>query len=507
MMIFEKTLMYSQESLSGVKKHIMKESSEKATRAWVLVLASVASFMVALDALVVSTALSTIRLHLGASIEELEWTVNAYTLSFAVLLMTGAALGDRFGRRRLFVAGLGLFVAASAACALAPNVGWLIAARAIQGCGAALVMPLAVTQVSAAFPPEQRGRALGAFSGVTGLAVLSGPVVGGAITQGLAWQWIFWLNVPIGLLVMPLALRRMPESFGPRTSLDMGGLVLVTGAALGVVWGLVRGNQAGWGSLEVIATLVGGSGLAVAFVAWERRARVPMLPLRLFRSRAFSAGNAAGFLFFATLYGSAFFLAQFLQTALGYGPLGAGLRLLPLTAILFVTGPIAGVLVNRFGERTLMVGGLLLQAVGMAWIGLIARPGLAYPELVAPLLIAGFGSAAIPAGQNAVISSVTAAEIGKASGTFNMLRQLGAAFGVALLAAVFAGVGSFHSAQAFSNGFAPAMGVSAALSLVGAITALALPGRRDMALMRTKVEVPETWEREPYSMPEQTPIL
>src|SRR5713226_3976903 len=338
------------------RREAMKELNETTTKAWVLALTSAASFIVILDAMVVATALSTIRLNLGASIEALEWTVNAYNLSFAVLLLTGAALGDRFGRRRMFIAGLGLFVAASAACALAPNVGWLIAARAIQGCGAALVMPLAVTQLSAVFPPEQRGRALGAFSGVTGLAVLSGPVVGGAITQGLAWQWIFWLNVPIGLLVMPLILRRMPESFGPRTSLDMGGLLLVTGAALGVVWGLVRGNSVGWGSLEVIATLVGGSGLAVAFVAWERRARVPMLPLRFFRSRAFSAGNAAGFLFFASLYGYAFFLAQFLQTALGYGPLGAGLRLLPWTAMLFVSAPLAGVLVNRVGERTLMVG-------------------------------------------------------------------------------------------------------------------------------------------------------
>src|SRR5713226_8905761 len=261
MMIFEKTLMYSQESLSGVKKHMMKESSEKATRAWVLVLASVASFMVALDALVVSTALSTIRLHLGASIEALEWTVNAYTLSFAVLLMTGSALGDRFGRRRLFVAGLGLFVAASAACALAPNVGWLIAARAIQGCGAALVMPLAVTQLSAVFPPEQRGRALGAFSGVTGLAVLSGPVVGGAITQGLAWQWIFWLNVPIGLLVMPLILRRMPESFGPRTSLDMGGLLLVTGAALGWCGGWCAGTASAGAALRSSQRWWAGPGL------------------------------------------------------------------------------------------------------------------------------------------------------------------------------------------------------------------------------------------------------
>jgi EmrB/QacA subfamily drug resistance transporter len=460
----------------------LKEVSETATRTWVLALTAVASFMVALDALVVATALSTIRLDLGASIEELEWTVNAYTLSFAVLLMTGAALGDRFGRRRLFVAGLLLFVAASAACALARNAGALIAARTIQGCGAALIMPLAVTQLSVACPPELRGKALGIFSGVTGLAALAGPVVGGAVAGSLAWQWIFWLNVPIGLLVVPLILRRIEESFGPRTALDIGGLLLITGAALGLVWGLVRGNRAGWGSLEVVATLTAGVLLALAFVAWERRASVPMLPMRFFGSRAFSAGNAAGFLFFASLYGSAFFLAQFLQTALGYGPLGAGLRLLPWTATLFVSAPLAGALINRFGERALMVGALLLQAVAMAWIGLIARPGLAYPELVAPLIIAGFGASAIPAGQNAVVSSVAASEIGKASGAFNMLRQLGAAFGVAILAAVFARAGSFGSAQAFSDGFAAAIGASAALSFAGAVAGLWLPSRREKAL-------------------------
>ncbi|MGZ6388087.1 MAG: DHA2 family efflux MFS transporter permease subunit [Ktedonobacterales bacterium] len=453
---------------------------------WALGLASVGSFMVALDALVVATALSTIRLHLGASIEELEWTVNAYTLSFAVLLMTGAALGDQFGRRRMFVAGLGLFVVASAACALSPNAGWLIAARAVQGGGAALVMPLAVTLLSTAFPPEQRGRALGAFSGVAGLAVLAGPVVGGAIAQGLAWQWIFWLNVPIGLLVIPLVRMRIEESVGPRTRLDLGGLLLVTGAVLGVVWGLVRGNSAGWGSFEIVATLVGGALLGVAFVIWELRTDAPMLPMRFFRSRTFAAGNAAGFFFFASLYGSAFFLAQFLQTAQGDSPLGAGLRLLPWTAMLFVTAPISGALINRFGERVLMAGAMLLQAVAMAWIGLIARPGLAYPELIAPLLIAGFGAAAIPTSQNAVISSVAGNAIGKASGTFNMLRQLGAAFGVATLAAVFTGAGSFHSAQAFSNGFAPAMGASAALSFAGAIAGLLLPGRR-VAAPVTKV--------------------
>src|SRR5215213_9223147 len=410
-------------SMTG-KGIIVNTVDQKSTQTWVLALTALASFMVALDALVVSTALSTIRLDLGASVEQLEWTVNGYSLSFAVLLMTGAALGDRFGRRRMFVAGLGLFVAASALCALAPSMGWLIAARAAQGCGAALVMPLAVTQLSVAFPPEQRARALGIFSGVSGLAVLGGPVVGGAIAQGLAWQWIFWLNLPIGLLVVPLVLRRIPESFGPRTALDIGGLLLVTGAALGVVWGLVRGNEAGWVSLEVVTSLIAGSLLAVAFVSWEWRVRAPMLPLRFFRSRAFTAGNTAGFLFFASLYGSTFFLAQFLQTVLGYGPLGAGLRLLPWTVMLFVSAPLAGALVNRLGERALLVGGLLLQAVAMAWIGMIARPDLEYHQLVAPLIIAGFGAAAIPSGQNAVVSAVAASEIGKASGAFNMLRQL-----------------------------------------------------------------------------------
>jgi EmrB/QacA subfamily drug resistance transporter len=466
---------------------MVQASHEKVTQTWVLALTSVASFMVALDALVVSTALSTIHRDLGASIEDLEWTVNAYTLSFAVLLMTGAALGDRFGRRRMFVAGLGLFVVASAACALAPNVGLLISARILQGCGAALVAPLALTLLSAAFSPEQRGRALGIFGSVTGLAVFSGPVIGGAIAQGIAWQWIFWLNVPIGLIAIPLVLRRIPESFGPRTALDVVGLALVTGAAFGIVWGLVRGNSAGWGSIEVVTTLVAGILLVAAFVAWESRAGAPMVPMRLFRSRAFSAGNTAIFFLYASMFGTLFFIAQFLQNAQGYGPLGAGLRLLPWTGTLFVVAPIAGSLVNRIGERLLIAVGLFLQAAGMAWIGLIAAPGLAYPALIAPFIVAGCGvSMAIPATQNVVISSVTATDIGKASGTFSMLRQLGGAFGVAILAAVFAGVGSYRSAESFNKGFALAIGVSAILSLLGAIAGLMLPG--SLVPMKMRIE-------------------
>jgi EmrB/QacA subfamily drug resistance transporter len=461
----------------------MAELSEKAGKTWVLALTSVASFMVALDALVVTTALSTIRLDLAASIEALEWTVNAYNLSFAVLLLTGAALGDRFGRQSMFAAGLTLFVVASAACALAGNIGALIAARAVQGAGAALVMPLAMALLSAAFPREERGKALGIFSSVTGLALIAGPVVGGAIAQGLAWQWIFWINLPVGAIVLPLILRRMRESVGPGASLDLVGLVLVTAAAMGLVWGLMRANSIGWISPEVGCALSAGVLLAVAFVLWELRARAPMVPMRLFRSRALSAGIAASFLFYASMYGTLFFLPQFLQAAQGHGPFAVGLRLLPWTATLFVFAPIGGGLVNRIGERPLIVAGLALQAIGMAWIALIATPALAYINLVAPLVLAGAGvSMAMPAAQSAVLGTVAPSEIGKASGIFNMSRFLGGVFGVAMQVAVFAATGSFDSPQAFSAGFVPAIGVAAVLSLLAAIVGLRLPGQRAAAL-------------------------
>ncbi len=477
-----------------------QESGEKARQAWVLVLSSLAAFIVGLDALVVTTALTTIHRDLSAPIEALEWTVNAYTLSFAVLLIPAAALGDRFGRRRVLVVGLLLFVLASAACALAPSVGWLITARAFQGSGAALVLPLALTQVSTAFSAEQRGRALGIFSGVTGLSNIVGPLVGGAIAQGLAWQWIFWINVPIGLLAIVLIISRIQESFGPRTAFDLGGLLLVAGAALGLVWGLVRGNSAGWGSLEVVATLVAGGVLTIAFVAWELRQRTPMVPMHFFRSRAFSAGNAAQFLLSSAVFGTVFFMAQFWQTAQGYGPLGAGLRMLPWTATLFVTAPIAGALVNRVGERPLIAGGLLLQAVGMAWIALIAAPDRPYPEFIVPMIVAGFGvSMAIPSTQNAIIGAVAAGNIGKASGTFSMVRQLGGAFGVAILAAVFAEAGNLTMAGAFSNGFVAAMGVSATLSLLGALAGLVLPGKPGRPVRKA-----ETRESEAASVLEQS---
>jgi EmrB/QacA subfamily drug resistance transporter len=449
----------------------------KAQQRWVLALASLGSFVVALDGLVVITALSTIRQDLDASLEELEWTVNAFSLSFAVLLMTGAALGDRFGRRRVFVGGLGLFAAASAACALAPGAGWLIAGRAVQGAGAALVTPVALAMVSQVFPPKRRGWALGIFSSVIALGVLCGPVVGGAVTEVIAWQWIFWLNVPIGLFAVALVLRHVEESFGPRTGLDLPGVALIMGAAFGVVWGLVRANSAGWGSPEVLAALSAGALLTASFVAWELRARRPMLPMALFRSRAFAAGNAVSFLLFASNLSVTFLLAQFQQDALGQGPLEAGLRLLPLTAAFFLLAPAAGALLDRAGERPLVTGGLLLQTAGIAWIALIAEPDLAYAATVAPMVITGAGIAmAMPATQKSVVGAVAPSLIGKASGTFTTMRWLGGVFGIAIAVAVFAAAGGYASPQDFTDGFAPAMAVAAGISLAGALAGLLLPG-------------------------------
>ena len=455
---------------------------------WVLALTSIASLMVSLDNQVVATALPVIRQQLHASLAVLEWTVNAYTLSFAVLLLTGAAPGERLGRARMLAVGIGLFAAASAACALAPDAGVLVAARAVQGAGAALMLPLAFALLAAAFPPERRAWAIGIFSSVSGLAVMAGPVIGGAVAQGISWPWIFWLNVPVGAAMIPLIQSRIPaggsarggstSSAGGRASLDLTGLILATGGAGGVVWGLIRANSIGWASPETISTLAAGMLLAVVFVAWELRAADPMVPPRLFRSRAFAAGNAAAFCMFATLFGLLFFMAQYLQTGLGYGALGAGLRLLPGWAMLALIAPFAGALTVRVGTRTLVVAGLASAAVGLVWIALIAGPGLSYWKLVPPLMVTGSGvSLAVPATQSGAMSAVPSAAIGKASGTFNTLRQLGGVFGVAICAAVFAARGGYGSPAAFTSGFGPAMAACAGLALLGALAGLAIPQR------------------------------
>jgi EmrB/QacA subfamily drug resistance transporter len=458
---------------------------------WVLGLTGVTSLMVVLDALVVSTALSTIRVDLHASLAQLEWTVNGYALSFAVLLMTAAVLGDRFGRRRILCTGVAVFMVASAGCALSPSVGWLIAFRVLQGAGAALVMPVALALLGATFSADSRPRALGVFAGVTGLAVPLGPLLGGAVVQGISWPWIFWLNVPTGLTLIALVLARIDESHGPREAVDVPGLVLVTGAALGIVWGLVRGNPAGWDSPEVIGSLTVGVLLGIGFVVRERHANAPMLPMRLFASRRFSAGNTAVFFHWGSAFGAAFFMSQFLQSGLGCGPLAAGLRLMPWGATTIFVPQLAGRLIGRFGERRFVVGGMSLHGGSMLWIALLARPHLPYAQLIVPLVLSGAGVAmSLPAAQSAVLGAVEPQDIGRASGAFSTLRQLGGAFGVAVLVAVFAGAGGYGSPQAFSDGFVAAIATCGGLALAAALAGSQLPGRRHASALATAQPLP-----------------
>jgi EmrB/QacA subfamily drug resistance transporter len=458
---------------------MFERTGSRAKTVWTLAITSVALFMVVLDNLVVSTALPVIRVDLGASIEELEWTVNAYTLTFAVFLLTGAALGDRFGRRRMFTAGIVLFTLASAAAALAPSMGALIAARAVQGLGGALVMPLTLTLLSAAFPAERRGVALGIWGAVGGIAIASGPLVGGAVIEGISWQWIFWLNVPIGLILVPLAVTLLRESHGPDKALDFPGLALASAGLLGVVWGLVNGNADGWASAGIVGSLVAGILFLVAFVVWELRTAQPMLPMRFFRNRSFSAANGASLAMSFGMFGSIFLLTQFFQTAQGFSPLEAGLRVLPWTAMPMLVAPIAGTLSDRIGSRPILATGLALQAVGLAWIAAVSTATVGYGSLVGPFILSGIGMGMFFAPMaNVILGSVSAAEEGKASGANSAVREVGGVFGVAVLASVFSRYGGYESAATFNDGLVVATWVGALVVALGAAAALAIPRKR-----------------------------
>jgi EmrB/QacA subfamily drug resistance transporter len=460
----------------------MTHKSGKAQTIWTLVITSLALFMVSLDNLVVTTALPVIRTELHASISQLEWTVNAYTLTFAVLLLTGAALGDRFGRRRMFVIGLLLFTAASAAAALATTATQLDIARAVQGVGGAIVTPLTLTILSAAVPAERRGLALGIWGGIGGLAVALGPLLGGAVVSGASWNWIFWLNVPIGLALAPVAYRRLDESYGSDRGLDLRGLALASTGLLGIVWGLVRGNTIGWGSPEIVVPIVVGVGLVAAFVRWELRASSPMLPMEFFRNRTFSLTNIASLFMFFGMFGSIFLLAQFFQTVQHYSPLQAGLRILPWTAMPIFIAPIAGALSDRVGGHRLMALGLALQSAGLLWIASVMTGTTPYLELVGPFMLSGIGMALFFAPvANVVLSSVRPDQEGKASGANNAIRELGGVFGVAVLAAVFAHVGGYESAQAFTHGTQVAVTIGGSIVALGAVAA-AFAKRRPAAL-------------------------
>jgi EmrB/QacA subfamily drug resistance transporter len=444
-----------------------------------LAIVSVALFMVTLDNLVVTNALVSIREDLGASLEQLEWTVNAYTLSFAVFLLTAAALGDRIGRRTVFAAGVAVFTFASAAAALAPSTEALIAARAVQGLGGAVITPLSLTLLSEAFPSERRGLALGVWSGVSGLGVALGPVVGGAVVDGFSWQWIFWLNVPIGIVLVPVAVALLTQSRGPNRSLDVPGVALASAGLLGVVFGIVRSQALGWTSTTVLVSLGAGLVLLAAFVAWELRAPAPMLPMRFFRDRRFAATNGVSLAMYFGAFGSIFLLAQFFQVAQGYSPLEAGIRTLPWTAMPIFVAPVAGVLSDRIGSRPLMATGLGLQALALGYLGSVTAPDVAYAALVPGFVAAGTGMALVFApAANAILGAVRPSEAGQASGANNTIREIGGVLGVAVLATVFTHGGGYGSPQDYVDGLLPAVWVGAAVLAAGALIALLVPGRR-----------------------------
>jgi EmrB/QacA subfamily drug resistance transporter len=445
-------------------------------RGWTLGLVSVALFMVVLDNLVVNVALPSIHRDLGASIQSLEWTVNAYILAYAVLLLTGAALGDRLGRKRMFIAGISLFTLASAAAALAPSTGLLIAARAIQGIGAAIVTPLTLTLLAEAFPPERRGLAIGVWSGISGIAVALGPLVGGAVVQAASWHWIFWINVPIGIVLVPLAAGRLAESRGPHRQLDLAGLAFSSTGLLGIVYGLVRSQSQGWTSPDVLAGLIAGTLLMVAFVLHELRTEDPMLPMAFFRNRAFAVTNAVSLAMFFGMFGSIFFLSQFLQNVLHNSPLQAGVKLLAWTGATMVVAPLAGFFSERWGSRWFMVAGLGLQAIALGWLASIVAVHTTYTSMLGPFVLAGSGMALVFApSANAVLSSVSTEQTGQASGATNAIRELGGVLGVAVLATVFTNSGSYLTPQAFIGGLVPAVWVGAGILAAAALLAAVLP--------------------------------
>ena len=445
---------------------------------WILTLTALASFMTALDAMVVTTALTTIRDDLGASLGTLQWTVNAYNLSFSVLLMTGAALGERFGRKRILIAGLLLFSIASGVCGLSHSVQWLIAGRILQGIGSALVAPVSMSILSSAFPGPQRAAALGTFASVTGIALIAGPALGGAVTQGLSWQWIFWLNIPVGAALIALIIRQIDESHGDAIEIDFRGALFLSLSALGLAWALVRGHNVGWSSAEVIAAVILAIGFGVAFIAVSNRSKFPMIPPRLFAVAGFRAALSAGALMYATLYGMLFLLPQLLQSQ-SASVLQAGLKLLPWTATLFVIAPIAGKAVARVGERRIATIGLILQGCGIGTVGWLSYQGFGYLALVPALIAAGAGvSMAMPAIQSVAMSSVTPQDIGKASGVFNSVRFFAGFCGISIITEVFSRAGSFSSLTDIRTGTLTAMLVIAAISLSGVIFASQMPNRR-----------------------------
>ncbi|MDL9981043.1 DHA2 family efflux MFS transporter permease subunit [Microbacterium sp. ASV49] len=458
----------------------MSTSSARRVPVWIAVVAaSLPMFMSTLDNLVVTNALPAMRADLGASIEELQWFVNAFTLAFASFILAAAALGDRIGRRTVFILGIGVFTAGSVLSALSTEPWMVTASRALSGFGAAGIMPLSLTLLAGSVPDRLRPAMIGIWGGVAGLGVALGPLIGGAVVEGWNWQAIFWLNVPVGIVAIPLALFALPNTRGARLPIDLVGVFLAGLGVLGIVFGLVRGNDAGWDSLEVTGSLVAGAALLIAFVLWERRTPAPLLPLRLFRDRSFTVANIAGLLFSLGMFGSVFILIQYLQVVRGASPLQAGLQTMPWTLAPMFIAPLAGLLAPRVGTRALAVTGLTMQTIALTWMALEMSPTVPYIDLVPAFLLAGVGMALVFAPlSTAVLANMPAADHAKASGTNSTVREVGTALGVAVLTAVFTGAGGQLTPTGYVDAAVPAVLVGAAALGLGAIAALFLPAGR-----------------------------
>jgi EmrB/QacA subfamily drug resistance transporter len=458
---------------------------------WVVALTSTAYFMVVLDSSVLITALPSMQRDLHVGLPSLQWTFNAYGIAFAAGIITAAALGDRFGRRRVFNGGVVLFTLASVACALAPGASELIVARTIQGLAGAVVLPLSLTILTTAFPASKRGMIVGVYGGLAGLAVALGPIVGGLITETIDWHWIFWLNVPIGVVSALLAVRLLPESYGATKRLDLLGGGLVTSGVVAIVWALTRANDVGWSSAETVAAFAAGAVLLAAFLAWEKRASEPMVPLRLFAVREFAIGNLASFLMSGAIFAAAFFVTQEFQFARGYSPLATGLRLLPFFATPMFISPLAGALSDRIGRRPIMVTGLTLQAIGFIWVASRGSLSTSWIELTLALLVAGIGiSMALPTVPTAVLSAVAPEEMGTASGINYMAQRFGAVFAIAIGSTVFSAYGRLGSPASVTAGFRPALWACAAFAVLAALSAVAMSSREPRATAGERIEAP-----------------
>jgi len=437
-----------------------------------LAVASIAAFMTSIDMMVVTTAIPVLRRSLGGDVGALEWTVNAYLLAFACLLLTASGLGDRFGRRRIFTTGLAGFTVSSVAAALAPSIGALVAARAAQGATAALVLPLTLTMISEAFPPESRGRAIGIWGGVTGLGGVLGPILGAGMVQAFGWSWIFWINVPIAVALIPAGLRFVTETFGARQPLDVLGLVLASLGFLTISWGLVQATTHPVGSAAVLVPVAGGLVLVSCFLAWERKTHHPMLPLPIFRSARFNVANTVSFCIYGSLCGAVFLTSQYFQIAQHHDPIAAALRFIPWPLPTIVVAPLAGSLAAKYGNQRFMAAGMAIQALALAWFAAVTHARTPYFELCPPLVLSGIAIGMVfPTVSGEVVASVRPEQMGIAAGTSTTIRELGGVFGVALVALVFASPVAYTTTDGFVTGYVHAIWACVAFTALGAVVA------------------------------------